>query len=128
MHAVIAVKRVYDAPADADGARFLVDRLWPRGLRKDRLPLDGWLRDVAPSEALRRWFGHEPAKWMEFRERYGAELKGAGAALAPLLEAARRGPLTLLTAVKDLDHAHAQVLRDHLRRSLRRSAKKRARK
>lgn len=118
MRAAVSVKRVYEAPAEADGVRFLVDGLWPRGLKRDALKLDGWLRQVAPSAELRRWFKHDPQKWDEFRRRYREELQAHQDALAPLVEAARRSPVVLLTAVKDLEHAHALVLRDHVRRLL----------
>jgi len=86
---VIRLKRVYDRASSDDGARFLVERLWPRGVRKNRLRLDGWLKDVAPSPALRTWFAHDPKKWPQFRRRYFAELKASGQALDPLLRAAR---------------------------------------
>jgi uncharacterized protein YeaO (DUF488 family) len=118
MRDAVAIKRVYEAPADGDGSRFLVDGLWPRGVKRDALRLDGWLRALAPSASLRRWFKHDPKKWPEFRERYEQELRSHEDALAPLIEAAHRGPLTLLTAVKDLEHAHAQVLRHHVCRHL----------
>ena len=109
----VRVRRVYDEPSAADGARVLVDRVWPRGLRKDVIRLDDWARDVAPSTELRTWYGHDPAKFEEFRERYFGELTGSSqrAALGRLraLAAARR-PLTLLTATRDVDHSQAAVL------------------
>ena len=117
---MIMLKRAYDAPARGDGARFLVERLWPRGVRKADLPLDGWLKDVAPSTELRRWFAHDPLKWPEFRRRYLLELRRNAAALAPLLAAARRGPTTLVYGARDTEHNAAVVLRDHLVRKLRR--------
>jgi uncharacterized protein YeaO (DUF488 family) len=116
---MIATKRTYDAPEPNDGARFLVERLWPRGIRKVDLPLDGWLKDVAPSPALRRWFGHDPRKWREFRRRYFAELRGKRAALEPLLAAARSGPTTLVYSARDTEHNAAVALRDHLTAMLR---------
>jgi uncharacterized protein YeaO (DUF488 family) len=97
----VRVRRVYDEPSDADGARVLVDRVWPRGLRKDALRLDDWAKDVAPSSELRKWYGHDPAKFEEFRRRYLAELTGGPqrAALGRLRALAAAGrPLTLLTA------------------------------
>jgi len=109
----VRLRRVYDAPSDADGARVLVDRVWPRGLRKDALRLDDWAKDVAPSTELRTWYGHDPAKFGEFRQRYLGELSGASqrAALGRLRALAASGrPLTLLTATKDLDHSQAAVL------------------
>lgn len=115
----IAVKRVY-APADAgDGFRVLVDRLWPRGLRKDDAALDAWIREVAPSPALRRWFGHEPARWEAFRHRYAAELDDLVEHWRPLAERAWHRRLTLLYAARDEDHNHALVLKDYLDRHLR---------
>ena len=116
----IRVRRVYDQPGAADGARVLVDRIWPRGLRKDAIQLDDWARDVAPSTELRTWYGHDPARFDDFRQRYLGELTGSGqrAALGRLcaLMAAGR-PLTLLTATKDLDHSQAAVLARLLRQS-----------
>jgi uncharacterized protein YeaO (DUF488 family) len=108
----VRVARVYDQPAADDGCRVLVDRLWPRGVRKDALPLDEWLRDVAPSAELRTWYGHDPAKFEEFSRRYAIELAGASgrAAFGRLRALADRGPLTLLTATKDTGHSQAAVL------------------
>lgn len=112
----VRVRRVYDDPEPADGARVLVDRLWPRGLRKDAVPLDDWLRDVAPSADLRTWYGHDPAKFAEFRRRYLDELAGPGqrTALGRLRTLAAQGPLTLLTATKDAGHSQAAVLAELL--------------
>jgi uncharacterized protein YeaO (DUF488 family) len=113
---MIKVKRTYD-PADiSDGERFLVDRLWPRGIAREDLPLKAWLKDVAPSQELRRWFGHDPAKWDEFQRRYFAELEGRAEPLVPLREAARRGDVTLLYSAKDRDHNNAVALRAYLKR------------
>jgi uncharacterized protein YeaO (DUF488 family) len=111
---VIRVKRVYEPPSAEDGRRYLVERLWPRGLRKDALPLDGWLREVAPSDALRRWFGHDPARWEEFRRRYAAELDARPDTWRPLLEAARQGPVTLLFSARDTEHNNAVALKAYL--------------
>ncbi|WP_433181868.1 DUF488 domain-containing protein [Actinoallomurus sp. CA-150999] len=113
----IEIRRVYEAE-DAKGAVFLVDRLWPRGVRKSDLKLDGWPRDVAPSDDLRRWFGHRPERFTEFAERYRRELDDHPDAVRPLLEAARQGPVTLLYSARDSDHNQAVVLRDHLREQL----------
>lgn len=113
---MIRVKRVYDPPDPDDGQRFLVERLWPRGVKKEALALDGWLREVAPSDGLRRWFGHDPAKWEEFRRRYFQELDARPEAVRPLLEAARRGNVTLLFSARDTAHNNAVVLRDYLER------------
>lgn len=116
----IEICRVYDAGA-VTGAVFLVDRVWPRGVRKSDLPLDGWLRDVAPSNDLRRWFGHRPERFGEFRERYRRELDERPDALRPLLAAARQGRVTLLYGARDTEHNQAVVLRDYLLESLARS-------
>ncbi|HEX2314000.1 MAG TPA: DUF488 family protein [Thermomonospora sp.] len=110
---MIEVRRVYDPPPGR-GAVFLVDRMWPRGRRKEDLRLDGWARDAAPSTELRRWFGHRPERFAEFAERYRRELDGNPDAVRPLLEAARSGPVTLLYAAKDTEHNQAVVLRDYL--------------
>ena len=115
----IRVRRVYDEPSAADGTRVLVDRIWPRGLRKDAIRLDDWAKDAAPSSELRAWYGHDPAKFEEFRRRYLGELTGGPqrAALGRLraLAAARTEPLTLLTATRDVDHSQAAVLAQLLR-------------
>ena len=112
---MIKVKRVYEPSVASDGARFLVDRLWPRGVKRDVLKLDGWLKEVAPSDALRRWFGHDPKKWVEFQRRYFAELDGRPHAWGPILEAARRGNITLLYSAQDTDHNNAVALGAYLR-------------
>ena len=112
----VKIKRVYDPPAAEDGQRVLIDRLWPRGLKREEAGLDGWLRDVAPSDELRHWFGHDPARWEEFQARYRRELEDEArrAALAELRERARRGTLTLLFAAKDVEHNNALVVREAL--------------
>ena len=114
MTRMIKLKRAYDAPARDDGARFLVERLWPRGVRKVDLPLDGWLKDVAPSTELRRWFAHDPRKWAEFRRRYSLELRRNATYLEPLIAAAREGPTTLVYSARDTEHNAAVALRHHL--------------
>ncbi|MGH3171963.1 MAG: DUF488 domain-containing protein [Trebonia sp.] len=108
----IRVRRVYDAPSPDDGARVLVDRIWPRGLRKDAARLDIWAKDVAPSADLRTWYGHDPGKFTEFRRRYLAELEAPGPreALGRLREVAARQPVTLLTATRDVSISQAAVL------------------
>jgi uncharacterized protein YeaO (DUF488 family) len=111
---MITTKRVYEDPTPQDGARYLVERLWPRGVRKDDLPLDAWLKDVSPSPALREWYGHDVAKWDEFRARYLAELEANPEAWKPLLEAARRGNVTLLYSARDTEHNSALVLKQYL--------------
>jgi len=110
----IAIKRVYDAPAATDGHRLLVERLWPRGMKKEALQLDGWLREVAPSTELRQWFGHEPARWDEFQRRYQAELEAHPAAWQPILDAAKAGPVTLLFSSRDTEHNNTVALRAFL--------------
>lgn len=111
----VRLKRAYEPPARADGTRVLVDRLWPRGLSKDKARVDLWLRDVAPSTGLREWFGHDPGKWPEFRRRYRAELAG-NTALAELRALCRAGTVTLLYAARDTEHNNARVLEERLRR------------
>ncbi len=115
----IAVKRAYEASSRADGKRFLVERLWPRGIKKDALVIDAWLKDVAPSTALRQWFAHDPAKWEEFRRRYFRELEKHRAALEPIIAAARHGTVTLVYSAHDVEHNNAVALRDYLERFLR---------
>lgn len=112
----IRLKRAYEPAEPDDGQRFLVERLWPRGVRKEDLPLEAWLKDVAPSSALRTWFAHDPGKWGEFKRRYAAELRANEAALAPLRAAARRGTVTLVYAARDPEHNSALLLREHLLR------------
>lgn len=109
-------KRVYDAASPGDGVRVLVDRLWPRGLRRETARIDRWLKDVAPSDALRKWFGHDPARWDEFRNRYIAELKAVDEPLAELRKLARKGPVTLLYGARDDAHNNAVALREYLTR------------
>lgn len=115
---MIAVRRVYESPRADEGARFLVERLWPRGMRKESLHMDAWLKDVAPSDALRRWFGHDPAKWIEFQERYFAELDGKPDAIQPIVEAARRGNVTLLYSAHDTEYNNAAALKEYLSKRL----------
>jgi len=115
---MIQVKRVYEPAAAGDGARFLVDRLWPRGAKKEALRLAGWLKEVAPSGRLRKWFNHDPAKWDEFQRRYFAELDEKTVTIEPLLAAARRGRVTLLFGARDTGHNNAVALRAYLTRRL----------
>lgn len=112
--AAVAIARVYDGPGGWRGARLLVDRVWPRGLRKADLVLDDWIREAAPSTALRKWFGHDPARWQDFQGRYRAELAQNPQALARCLEWCRKGPVVLLYGAKDRDHNQAVVLREVL--------------
>jgi uncharacterized protein YeaO (DUF488 family) len=114
LRASIRIKRIYDPPARNDGTRILIDRLWPRGLAKAELKLDGWAKELAPSPALRRWYGHQPEHFAEFRRRYLAELEGERERLDELRGAVRRRTVTLLTATRELDLSHATVLRELL--------------
>jgi uncharacterized protein YeaO (DUF488 family) len=118
---MITIKRVYDRPEPIDGTRFLVERLWPRGMKKDTLRLDGWLKEVAPSDALRRWFGHDTAKWQEFQRRYFAELDSKPEAWQPILKAAQRGNVTLLYSARDTAHNNAVALKAYIVRETRRT-------
>jgi uncharacterized protein YeaO (DUF488 family) len=111
----IRLVRVHD-DEQPGGRRYLVDRVWPRGVRKADLALDGWLRDVAPSTELRRWFGHDPQRWAEFHRRYTEELEKGPSGLDTLVEAVRQGDVTLLYSARDREHNQAVVLRDFLRR------------
>lgn len=112
----VALKRVYDEPEPGDGTRVLVDRLWPRGLSKERAHIDLWLKEIAPSSELRTWFGHDPEKFAEFRRRYENEIASetGQTALAKLRAQAKQGPVTLVFAARDTEHANAVVLRDLL--------------
>ncbi|MES2390465.1 MAG: DUF488 domain-containing protein [Acidobacteriota bacterium] len=112
----LQLKRVYDPPALTDGTRILVDRLWPRGLTKEKAHLDLWLKDVAPSTELRKWFGHDPERWSEFRRRYLAELKLLPDQIAELKKAVSKGHTTLLYGAKDEQHNEAIVLQQLLSR------------
>jgi uncharacterized protein YeaO (DUF488 family) len=108
------LKRVYEAPSAEDGFRVLVERLWPRGLNKERARLDLWLKDVAPSPELRKWFHHDPARWKEFQTRYAAELEDRPEALCLLREKAREGTVTLVYAARDEEHNGARALKQVL--------------
>jgi uncharacterized protein YeaO (DUF488 family) len=110
----IQLKRVYEAPSASDGTRILVDRLWPRGLTKEKARVDVWLKEVAPSNELRKWFAHDPAKWLKFKTRYKAELKHNSPQLALLKQAVAQGPATLLYGAKDTEHNEAVVLQQLL--------------
>jgi uncharacterized protein YeaO (DUF488 family) len=112
----IQIERAYGPTHQTRGRRYLVDRVWPRGVTRDALKIDGWSRDVAPSDRLRRWFGHDPKRWVEFEERYLAELEERPEAVAPLLDAAKHGDVTLVFGAKDEEHNNAVVLRDYLKR------------
>ena len=111
---MITIKRIYDQPDPQDGRRGLVDRLWPRGLAKEKARVDDWLKEIAPSEELRKWFGHDPGKWEEFRRRYREELRAHGELLEQLRERAKKGRVTLLFAARDAEHNNAVVLQELL--------------
>jgi uncharacterized protein YeaO (DUF488 family) len=112
------VKRAYEPAAEKDGRRILVDRIWPRGISKDNLHLDGWYRELAPSTQLRKWFGHDPERWPDFQKRYTAELKRAEVrdCLRELAAMGKRGRVTLVYGARDEEHNQAIVLRDYLKR------------
>jgi uncharacterized protein YeaO (DUF488 family) len=111
----LRIKRVYDPPSRGDGRRVLVDRLWPRGLKREAARIDLWLKEVAPSAELRCWFNHDPARWSEFQKRYRAELRGNTDSVETLRDLIRGvRPVTLLFAAKDAEHNNAIALRDHL--------------
>jgi uncharacterized protein YeaO (DUF488 family) len=113
---MIQIRRAYDPPAADDGLRVLVDRLWPRGLAKERAHIDVWLKDLAPSTGLRRWFGHDPSKWRAFCQRYASELKEKGDALGFLRSKGRGSTVTLLFGAHDRDFNNAVALRDIIAR------------
>ena len=117
----VRLQRAYDEPAPGDGYRVLVDRVWPRGRTKERLRLDDWARDLGPSTELRRWFGHDPARWAEFQARYRTELAepDRAQALDALAERAIRGPVTLVFGARDTDHNQAVVIADEIERRIR---------
>lgn len=116
---MLKVKRVYESTEVSDGVRFLVERLWPRGMKKEKLNMDAWLKDVAPSDSLRRWFEHDPLKWSEFQKRYRAELDDNPNTWEPILEAMERGDVTLLYSAHDTEHNNALVLKSFLEEHLR---------
>lgn len=113
--ATIRLKRAYEDPCRSDGLRILVERLWPRGLSKERAAVDVWLKEIAPSPELRRWFGHDPDKWEEFQKRYWAELDANPEAVAELRGKARKGTVTFVYAARDEQHNGALALKEYLR-------------
>jgi uncharacterized protein YeaO (DUF488 family) len=115
---VLKVKRVYDGSGRGDGTRFLVERLWPRGMKKEELHMQDWLKDVAPSPELRKWYSHDVSKWPEFQKRYRAELKENPDAWHPILQAAKHGDVTLLYSARDTEHNSAVVLKSFLDKHL----------
>jgi uncharacterized protein YeaO (DUF488 family) len=123
---MIQTKRAYEPASKTDGARILVERLWPRGIKKEALSLDTWLKDVAPSTELRQWFQHDPAKWQEFRKRYRRELEANPEPWQRLLSRARRGRLTLVYSSHDQEHNNAVALQEFLAQKLKSSARHQA--
>jgi uncharacterized protein YeaO (DUF488 family) len=115
---IIGLKRVYDPVGSADGTRLLVERLWPRGVKKTALKIDNWLKDVAPSAELRKWSNHDPAKWDEFRRRYFEELTAKTESWQPILQAARHGRVTLIYSSHDTEHNNAVALKEFLQNHL----------
>lgn len=123
---MIQTKRAYEPTNKTDGTRILVERLWPRGIKKEALSLDTWLKDVAPSTELRQWFQHDPAKWQEFRKRYSRELEENPEPWQQLLSRARRGRLTLVYSSHDEEHNNAVALKEFLEQKLKSSARHQA--
>jgi uncharacterized protein YeaO (DUF488 family) len=115
---IIKLKRAYEEPSAQDGTRVLVDRLWPRGLRKQDAGIDHWFKEIAPSAELRKWFAHDPARWSDFRRRYTAELRRHSEQIEQLRQLARRGTITLVYGARDEEHNDAVVLRDVLARGM----------
>jgi uncharacterized protein YeaO (DUF488 family) len=125
---MIKLKRVYESRGEDEGKTFLVERLWPRGVKKTTLTDAVWAKDVAPSTELRKWFSHDPKKWVEFQHRYQTEIEEHEVALEPILQAARHGSVTLLYSSHDTEHNNAVVLRDYLERKLRSDRESKRRK
>jgi len=113
---MLKIKRIYDPVSRDDGKRILVDRLWPRGVKKDKVSIDKWLKDIAPSDELRRWFSHDLSKWHEFKDRYRKELKNKLEFIERLREETQRGKVTLLFSAKDAEHNNAVVLKEILKK------------
>lgn len=111
---MIKIKRIYDPASPKDGKRILVDRLWPRGVKKDEARIDEWLKDIAPSNELRQWFSHDPSKWEEFKKRYKKELQNKSTMLEMIRKKAKISTITLLFGAKDLEHNNAVVLKEIL--------------
>src|SRR6478735_9513718 len=117
---MIHLKRAYDPASSTDGTRLLIERLWPRGVKKTSLKIKSWIKDVAPSTELRKWFSHDPAKWEKFRSRYFDELKANPDAWQPIIDAARHGTVTLIYSSHDTEHNNAVALQAYLKAKLRR--------
>ena len=114
----VVIKRVYEPAMKTDGTRFLVERLWPRGIKKESLRMQAWLKEAAPSDVLRRWFAHDPRKWTEFQRQYAKELDAHPKVWHPLFEAARKGNITLLYSARDTEHNNAAALQSYLEQKL----------
>ncbi len=123
---MIGLKRAYDPAEKSDGARFLIDRLWPRGVKKEDLQIEGWVKSVSPSDQLRKWFAHDPAKWKEFQRRYTVELNARPEAWQPLLQAAQAGDITLVYGARDTEHNNAVALKAYLEKRMAKARGKRA--
>jgi uncharacterized protein YeaO (DUF488 family) len=117
---MVKIKRVYDEVSPDDGERILVDRLWPRGIKKDGAKIDEWIKDIAPSNELRAWFAHDPSKWQEFKKRYTEELKGQPDLIELLIKKAKTGNITLIFSARDTEHNNAVVLSELISRRERR--------
>jgi uncharacterized protein YeaO (DUF488 family) len=115
---MIHLKRVYEKPAPLDGRRFLVERLWPRGVRKTDVPMDSWQKEAGPSDPLRKWFSHDPARWTQFQHKYFAELEERPEAWARILRAAQQGTVTLLYSSRDVEHNNAVALKRYIESKL----------
>jgi uncharacterized protein YeaO (DUF488 family) len=115
---MIKIQRVYETEQAEAGQSFLVERLWPRGFKKEDLKMRAWLKEVAPSQALRKWYAHDVAKWFEFQQRYRAELDAHPESWQPLLDAARQGDVTLLYSARDTEHNSAVLLKDYLEKRM----------
>lgn len=113
----VRIKRVYEEPTASDGKRILIDRLWPRGLTKEKAKVDLWLKAIAPSIELRQWFGHDPSKWDAFKERYHDELQKSGEIVSTLVEQLKKGKVTLVYGAKDEEHNDAVVLKEYLEKN-----------
>lgn len=118
---MLKIKRVYEPAETGDGVRFLVERLWPRGMKKEDPKMKAWLKEVAPSPSLRSWYGHDLAKWEEFQQRYRAELESNRASWQPILQESRRGDVTLLYSARDTEHNSALLLKSFLEEQMRKS-------
>jgi len=123
---MVKIKRVYDPPFPDDGKRILIDRLWPRGLKKENAHINEWIKELAPSTELRKWFNHDPEKWGEFRKRFFSELQGKQDAVDVIVNAARKGPVTLLFGSKEERYNNATALKEYIEARMRAAERERA--